>query len=82
MTLRITETSWHNRSFGLHNVDRYRTVAKKHFAAKVPVAYHLRQSSWKNFLIPLAEGHGATLQLPDRTISIDHGQKQYHVNLI
>jgi hypothetical protein len=82
MTLRIAETSWHNRSFGLHNVDRYRMVAKKAFRRDGAVAYHLRQSHWKNFLIPLAEGHGATLQLPDRTISINHDQKQYHVNLI
>jgi hypothetical protein len=82
MTLRTTETSWHNRSVGIHNVDRYRTVGKKAFRRDGAVAYHLSQSSWKNYFIPVAAGHGATLQLPDRTISIDHGQKKYHVNLI
>ena len=61
MTLRITETSWHNRSAGFHNVDRYRAVGQKAFRRDGAVATHLGQSRWRNHLIPVAKEHRATV---------------------
>ncbi|MBL8235085.1 MAG: hypothetical protein JNL98_41670 [Bryobacterales bacterium] len=74
-TLTYAETRWENKSWGLHNVDRYESTGVHVYRADGASAVHEQQSMWTNYFRPRSKTSYGFIEFSDRTAGFSHDQK-------
>lgn len=77
VTLAYPETRWENRSWGLHNVNRFEWSGIQAYREDGARAIQGEFRQWTHYIFPARTSKAGWLDLPDRTVSISHDRKTF-----